>query len=292
MSITVNPDVSIIEEDVVFAEVFGLRLLARLYRPRASGLFPALVEVHGGAWTSGDRLRNAALVAELGRSGILVMSIDFRMPPVAPYPASLADINLAIRWLKSHATALQVDPDMVGGFGTSSGGHQIVLTALRPRHADYAVHPLPGGNSVDAGLAFAIACWPILDPPQRYAMAKVKGRQNLIDGHNAFWVSEAAMAEGSPQRIVDAGEVGAMPPLLIIQGTLDDNVDHTTIDRFAEAYRKQGGAIDFYKYDEPHAFIGNDLSGGNAKHAVTLLKEFIRCHGTRKPAQAGRTDNV
>src|ERR1043166_9282990 len=78
-------------------------LLARLYRPKGRGPFPAVVEVHGGAWASGDRLNNAPLDEALAKSGVVVLAIDFRMPPEWRYPASIADIHFATRWLKARA---------------------------------------------------------------------------------------------------------------------------------------------------------------------------------------------
>ena len=56
--------------DIEYRRHGGAALLARLYRPRGDGPFPALVEVHGGAWASGDRLNNAPLDAALAKSGI------------------------------------------------------------------------------------------------------------------------------------------------------------------------------------------------------------------------------
>src|SRR5437762_4780591 len=97
-------------------------LLARLYRPIGSGPFPALIDVHGGAWASGDRLNNAPLDEALAKSGIVVLAIDFRMPPVWRYPASIADVNLATRWLKARAPEFGSRRELVGGLGTSSGG--------------------------------------------------------------------------------------------------------------------------------------------------------------------------
>ena len=44
-----------------YAKVTGKPMLARLYRPRGRGPFPAIVDVHGGAWVNGDRLNNAAI---------------------------------------------------------------------------------------------------------------------------------------------------------------------------------------------------------------------------------------
>ncbi len=82
-------------------------LLARLYRPSGGGPFPAVLQVHGGAWVNKDRTDNDFIAKALAESGIFVASIDFRMPPEAPYPASLADINLATRWLKANAREFQ-----------------------------------------------------------------------------------------------------------------------------------------------------------------------------------------
>src|SRR5215469_7862730 len=78
-------------------------LLARIYRPRGCGPFALLVDVHGGAWCEKDRTRNAAINEPLARSGVVMVALDFRMPPADPgYPASVADVNYAIRWCKSH----------------------------------------------------------------------------------------------------------------------------------------------------------------------------------------------
>src|SRR4051812_30742791 len=116
----------------------GAPLLARLYGPIGSGPFPALIEVHGGAWASGDRLNNAPLDEALAKSGIVVLAIDFRMPPQHRYPASIADINFAIRWLKAHAREFGSRRELVSALGTSSGGHQLLLAARKPSEPRYA----------------------------------------------------------------------------------------------------------------------------------------------------------
>src|SRR5438067_12382490 len=129
-------------EDVEYQRQGGKALLARVYRPAGTGPFPAVVQVHGGAWTSKDRTDNDFISRAFAESGILVASLDFRMPPEAPYPASLADINLGIRWLKARARTYGSRPDWVGIFGTSSGGHQVVLAAMRPGDPPYAALPV------------------------------------------------------------------------------------------------------------------------------------------------------
>ena len=78
-------------------------LMARIYQPQGDGPFPALLDVHGGAWNDQDRKANAAMDERLVASGILVVAIDLRLAKEAPYPASVADANYGVRWLKSKA---------------------------------------------------------------------------------------------------------------------------------------------------------------------------------------------
>src|SRR5258707_13208197 len=145
--------------DLEYQRVGGAPVLARLYRPIGEGPFPALIEVHGGAWASGDRLNNAPLDEALARSGIVVLAIDFRMPPEHRYPASIADVNLATRWLKAHAGEFGSRRDLVGGLGTSSGGHQLLLSVLKPEDPRYAALPLADAPGEDARLPYLVLCW-------------------------------------------------------------------------------------------------------------------------------------
>jgi acetyl esterase len=262
--------------DVQYAAPDGVPLLARLYRPHGSGPFPGVVEVHGGAWTANDRLTNQDIHRPLVESGVVVMAIDFRMPPQAMYPASIADINLAVRWLKANAASLAVQPDRIGLLGTSSGGHQAMLAAMRRDDPRYTAHALPEAPDADASVAYIALCWSIVDPLARYRMVVEKGIQRLVDAHHAYWPDEAAMAEGSPQGILERGEAVCLPPALLIQGTNDDNVTPDMADRFAEAYRAAGGEFRLEKFPgAPHAFIAKDPSAEIAVRAVALITDFV-----------------
>ena len=105
---------------------------ARVYTPAGDGPLPALVVVHGGAWTVGDRFTHERAVEHLAGRGIAAMAIEFRMPPQARYPEPISDIAAAIEWLHANAADFDIDPGRIGGFGLSSGGHQLLLAALRP----------------------------------------------------------------------------------------------------------------------------------------------------------------
>ncbi len=262
--------------DLAYQRHDGAPLLARLYRPIGAGPFPALIDVHGGAWASGDRLNNAPLDEALAKSGIVVLAIDFRMPPLWRYPASIADVNLATRWLKAHAQEFGSRPELVGGLGTSSGGHQLLLSVLRPDEPSYAALPLAEAPAEDAHLPYIVLCWPISDPLARYRMVREKGNIRLVEAHDAYWPSEAAMAEGNPQLILEGGAAAALPPAIVVQGTDDDNVTPDMADRFASAYHAQGGRLALHKFaGQPHTFIMRDPASDASRQATELIRDFV-----------------
>ncbi|MCC7346023.1 MAG: alpha/beta hydrolase, partial [Variibacter sp.] len=139
--------------DLVYSRSGGKERLARLYQPAGPGPFPAVLQVHGGAWNNKDRTDGQNTALDLANDGIVVLSIDFRNAPEAAYPASLQDINYGIRWLKAHARDVGSSPERIGLYGTSSGGHQALLSALRPDDARYGALDLPEGGGVDAKAA-------------------------------------------------------------------------------------------------------------------------------------------
>jgi len=246
---TNNAQYEVEERDVEYQCQAGKAWLARIYQPKGTGPFPAIIDVHGGAWHNGDRTNNAGIDRALAARGIVVAAVDFRQPPEAGYPASICDVNLAVRWLKAHAAEFN-GTTAVGAFGNSSGGHQVVLSALRPRHPAYSTLPLPNHPEIDASLAYVIAGWPVICPLYRFRYAKEINHQDHIKAHFDYWRTEEAMAEGSPQTIVDGNEPVELPPILFLLKANDKNHPLEMQERFIASYRKRGGAI------EPHTFDG------------------------------------
>lgn len=265
-------------DDLEYQRQDGQALLARLYRPVGPGVFPAVLEVHGGAWTSGDRFNNVAIAETLAASGVVVLSIDFRMPPQGRYLETMADVNFGIRWFKHHADRFGSRADLVGGLGTSSGGHLLLLSALRPTDPRYAASPLPGGTQ-DASLRFAIACWPVADPLKRYRVMQGNGNDRLVAAHDKFWPSVADMEEGNPTLLLRRGESVAKPPMMVIQGTADNNLTLDMADEFAAAYIAAGGSIEKHMFaDQPHAFIPNAPTAIDSQRALHLITTFVHKH--------------
>jgi acetyl esterase/lipase len=196
----------------------------------------------------------------------------------------MADINYGIRWLKARASQLGVDPERVGSMGSSSGGHQAMLAAMRPGDPRYAALPLPVGSpAVDATVRCVVMCWPVIDPLGRYHYAKRlkeagKPYPEVVDRvlpcHDLYWKTEEAMAEGSPVIALERGERVETPPALYLQGANDAAHPRPDLDRFVAAYRKAGGRVDLELFEgESEGFVAR--SPAAAARAIALIVEFV-----------------
>lgn len=114
-------------KDLEYAKIGEKSLLLDLFRPsrRPPGKLPVVVYVHGGAWWAGSKAENPALFL-LGE-GYAVVSINYRLSTEASFPAQLHDCKGAIRWLRANADKYNLDPDRIGVWGASAGGHLVAL---------------------------------------------------------------------------------------------------------------------------------------------------------------------
>lgn len=260
--------------DVEFRRDRARTLMARIYQPRGEGPFPTLLDVHGGAWNNQDRTANAAMDERLAASGILVVAIDLRLAPQAPYPASVADANYGIRWLKSKAREWKGDPATVGALGSSSGGHVIELCAMRPDDPRYNSHPLTAAPEIDATLLYVATRSPVSDPLARFQQAEKMNRAEMMRNTKIYFNPWETIFDGNPQHILDHREKVCLPPLLIMQGELDDNVLPSVQERFADGYRAAGGEcqLEIFAGCE-HRWIQNP--GPQTDRAIETVKDFI-----------------
>jgi len=268
--------------DIVYHHDGDTQRLARLYQPAGTGPFPAVLQVHGGAWNNKDRTDGQNTALDLAEAGIVVLAIDFRN---APYPASLQDINYGIRWLKAHAGDFGSSAGQVGAYGTSSGGHQILLAAIRPDDPRYRALPFAEAPDMDAKLAFVVSGWGVLFPLERYKLAKAKGDAELVKGHDIFFGNEETQIEATPALIIERGEKVYLPPALVFQGTQDQ---WTTVDlaqRFVDDYFKAGGSVDLLLLEGArHTFLNEHPFEPNSVKALDTMITFIKAHGSQRRA--------
>jgi acetyl esterase/lipase len=177
----------------------------------------------------------------IAASGMLVVSPDLRLSAEAPYPACVQDANYAIRWLKHKAREWNGDSSTFGVLGSSSGGHVAQLLGMRQRDARYAAIPLPEAPHLDATFAYLATRSPISDPVARRAQAGKMKNAEMMKKSDTFFNPPETIHDGNPQEILDRREKVTLPPLLIMQGGLDDNVIPPIQEKFAATYRAAGG---------------------------------------------------
>jgi acetyl esterase/lipase len=292
-------------EDVEYLRHGDKPLLARVFKPRGAGPFPALVECHGGAWCMSDRTTEKLRHEYMASHGIVSIALDFRSGDQDPYPASVQDINYAVRWAKLNARALKTRPDLVGLSGQSSGGHLAMLVAMRPHDPRYAAIALPSGSPAhdapthdapthDASVRCVVMSWPVINPLSRYRHARRAQMQtpppewpkSIIARHDSYWRSEANMAEGSPTVALERAEKVLTPPAVWYQAHGDIMHDYKDVEadfdgnepqRFCAAYAKAGGSIALEYVDmERKAGSSPDLSKCGAMFG--RMVEFVGTH--------------
>ena len=285
-------------EELCYARPESRELVARIYRPADRSLtgLPAVIEVHGGAWFSGSRFAGRLYNRALAACGIVVVAIDFRMGPDSKHPAASADVAGAVRFARANAAALRIDPGRIGLVGSSSGGHLALLVGIRPDHPDHtssgvvSLHPEGGevGADVDARVRAVVALWPVSDPigRYRYALSRIDedpeqtapfNARGLIAGHRAYFADEAAMEAASVPAIVAAGEAEALPPVLLVQPELDQNVPRAMSEGLARGYREAGGALDYALFPgQAHGFA--HAPGESTDRCIAGMVEFLGRH--------------
>ena len=135
-------------------------------------------------------------------------------------------------------------------------------------------------KAFDAEIAYAVACWPIADPLARYRMAQGRNNDRLVKSHDAYFGSEAAMTEGNPQLILERGEAASLPPLLVLQGTNDDNVTPDMAEKFVAAWRASGGHAQFEIFEgQPHSFVTREPDSAATQRALAIAAEFVLNRG-------------
>lgn len=93
---------------------------------------PAIMFIHGGGWRAGDKRAGYFLQGALdyAAKGYVTVSVNYRLAGEAPFPACIADVRCAVRWLRANAGKYNLDPNRIGAYGNSAGAHLAVMLAL------------------------------------------------------------------------------------------------------------------------------------------------------------------
>jgi len=134
-----------------------------------------------------------------------------------------------------------------------------------------------------------IAGWPVICPLYRFHFAKEFNREEHIKAHIDYWKTEEAMAEGSPQTIIEKEEQIELPPILMLLKANDKNHPLEMQERFIASYRKRGGPIEAQTFDRPAGApngpvtkpAGNDACDRHHHRIHSAAKRLTGCSGAK-----------
>jgi len=222
-----------VQRDLIYKRVNGIALTLDLYRPEeVSGLLPVIVCVHGGHWDAGGKERCPAVT--LVQDGYAVASIDYRLTRTAPFPAQIEDCKAAVRWLRANASTYNLDPDRIGVWGYSAGGHLAALLGTSG-----GVPELEGtGDNMQYSSQVQAVC-DVGGPADLLAMTNLGPRRisaikGLLGG--PLEKDQAKAIAASPIHYVSKDD----PPFLIVHGEADRVVPVEQSQRLYEELRKAG----------------------------------------------------
>lgn len=205
-----------------YASPNGKPLLLDLRVPDGNGPFPVILYLHSGAWISGDRTGGPAI--RQAARGYAVASIDYRLAPDSIWPAQIEDCKAAVRWLRANAARFKLDPDRIGVFGTSAGGHLAAI--LGTSGGVDALEGMSLGNPQFSSRVKAVV--DLYGPSDLLELEDQKLPCIPLDGNAAYMPPSLLMgcpiqeckawtATASPMTYATADD----PPFLIMHGMLD-----------------------------------------------------------------------
>lgn len=219
--------------DVIYATAPGddgkpieLKLDTAFLKQSDGKPMPAVVYIHGGGWRTGNKDMGMRPSMAMALGGYFAVTIQYRLSDQAIFPAAVHDCKAAIRFLRANAEQLGIDPERIGVWGHSAGGH---LSALLGTSGNTEV--LNGSvGSADPKTSTAVQCVVNISGPTDLTRDVDGGLISMWLGGNMS-EKQAEAKQASPLTYIDAKD----PPVLIVHGTTDRLVD---MDRHAVPLEK------------------------------------------------------
>ena len=229
--------------NIEYGRVEGHVLKLDLYLPQENTTPPLIVWVHGGAWRGGSK--DGMPLKSMVERGWAVASVDYRLTPVAPFPAQIHDIKAAIRFLRAQAQHYRYLSDKIIIAGASAGGHLAALVGTTNDHPtlEGSVGDYPEeSSSVQGILDFygASNLTTILNQSTPHGLGvRIPALQLLLGGQPEDRVPVARLA--SPVYHVDSKD----PPLMLIHGDQDPQMPINQAHELQGAYQREELPVEF-----------------------------------------------
>jgi acetyl esterase/lipase len=270
------PDTIHFQEGMVYGKGGDQDLKLDLARPKnaPAAKLPAIVMIHGGGWTAGDRRDFHGLQFHLAQAGVVCVTVQYRLAPKSKFPAQVEDVKCAVRWLRAHADEFGVDPERIAALGASAGAHLAVMLAVT---SDQSQLEGAGGN---AGFSSKVVAAVGLAGPYDLTLAYANSpRQRAQEGQAVRGMLEGFLG-GTPAQVAEAYQVASpvsyvrkeVAPLFLCHGEQDPLVPVEQADVMVAKLREAGAEVEYVKIpDGSHDSFGKDQE----KHLLKMVA-FLR----------------
>lgn len=204
--------------DVTYCAPDGIAQKMNVFYPKqlSDQAMPIAVYIHGGGWTAGDKGSGAGSADMQGllARGYIVASLDYRLAPQSKWPSQITDVKCAIRHLRAHAATYKLDPNKIGVWGGSAGGHLVAMLGTTDASAGFDVGEYADQSSRPQAVVdlFGPADLPVM----------LTGRAELV-GRTVFGATsrdDPVLVKASPVTYITPDD----PPFLILHGDKDTTV--------------------------------------------------------------------
>lgn len=228
---------------------------------------PSLVFVHGGGWRGGDKGIGQwrSLPLQYASKGYVCISVNYRLTDEAPFPACVADVKCAVRWLRAHADQYNVDPKRIGAYGNSAGAHLVAMLGLVGVDAQLEGD---GPYQDQSSQVQAVCCSATPTDFSNWGGPgkSFRGDSTFLRGPTETLAQRKKKASPISHARPDA------PPFLIIHGTADATVPFMQGETFAEALKKAGAKdVTFLTFDG----AGHGVFGQHSKDTGPAMEKFF-----------------
>jgi acetyl esterase/lipase len=244
-----------VDPDVVYGHKMGMALTFDVLEPATANGAGVLFMVSGGwisQWSPPEA--TAKRFEVLLDHGFTVFAVRHGSSPLFKVPDAVDDVRRATRFIKANASRWDVDPDRLGVFGGSAGGHLSLMLGTTGDAGDPAANdPVLRGSSK---VAAVVAYFP---PVDLTGFARPNERFPALD------FDPAREQSVSPLFFVSADD----PPSLMIHGDQDELVPLRHSERIVDAFKTAGVATDLI-------VIAGGKHGFEGDHAKTAQAAMVR----------------
>jgi acetyl esterase/lipase len=244
-----------IQRDLVYSSVGSRELHLDLFLPKeGAGPFPAVVYIHGGGWTGGNKNAFQRQAAYMATKGYVGACMEYRLSGEARYPAAVHDSKAAVRWLRANAARYRIDPKRIGAAGGSAGGHLVAFLGTTGDRKEF--EGLGGNPGVSTRVRAVAAFNPVLNMTMvgmREPAASASGALEKFLGAS-YAERPDLYAEASPTTHVSRDSAA----FLFLHGTADTTVPYQQSVEMMKKLKEAGVYADLFSAEDArHGFFNS-----------------------------------